>query len=70
MNDDQPVFISIDGAANYLGVPRLWLRNEAKQGRIPFIKAGKVILVHLELVEKQLIEQSKGNQPLTTKESI
>ena len=70
MKKEDTVFVNIDRAARYLGVPRHWLRDEAKQGRIPFIKTGKMIMVHLDMVEKELVEQSKGNQTPITKESI
>jgi hypothetical protein len=43
--------------ARLLYIPPTWLRAEAEAGRIPHLRAGKVHLFDLDLVEKLLIER-------------
>jgi hypothetical protein len=39
-------------------VPIKWLRDEATLGRIPHVRAGRVMLFNLETVERLLLERA------------
>jgi len=45
--------------ARRLRVPVKWLRSEAEAGRIPHLKADRVLLFDPETVEQLLIERAK-----------
>ena len=45
--------------ARRLRVTVRWLRAEAEAGRVPHLKAGKVILFNPETVEKVLLERAR-----------
>ena len=45
--------------ARRLRVPVAWLRTEAETGRIPHLKAGKVLLFDPETVERILHERAQ-----------
>ena len=47
-------------AARHLRVPVGWLRGEADAGRIPHLRAGRVILVDLELIRSVLLKRAQG----------
>ena len=57
MNGTRTLF-QIGAAARLLDVPQTWLRAEALAGRIPCLKAGGRILVHLPTVEQLLVERA------------
>ena len=46
-------------AARYLCVPASWLREEVVAGRLPGLKAGRAILIHVPTVSQLLIERAK-----------
>jgi hypothetical protein len=45
--------------ARRLRVPVKWLRAEAEAGRIPHLKADKVLLFDAETVERVLVERAR-----------
>jgi len=45
-------------AARRLRVPSKWLREEAEAGRIPHLKAGVRLLLHVPTVEKLLLRRA------------
>jgi hypothetical protein len=45
--------------ARLVGVPAAWLRAEADAGRIPHLKAGKVLLFDPDTVERILLERAQ-----------
>jgi hypothetical protein len=49
--------------ARRLRVPAKWLREEAEDGRIPHLKAGKALLFHPDAVEQVLLERALGGGP-------
>lgn len=59
-SENQPIFVSLEQAAPRVGLPYDWLKAEAKAGRIPHIKAGRRILVHLDELEKALRQRATG----------
>lgn len=52
--------LPLNQAARCLRVPAQWLRGEIEAGRIPGLKAGRVILVHVPTVAQLLAERAKG----------
>jgi len=52
--------LPLNQAARCLRVPAHWLRDEVEAGRIPGLKAGRVILVHVPTVAQLLAERAKG----------
>ena len=46
--------------ARWLRVPVKWLREEAEAGRIPHVKAGRVLLFNPDAVESVLAERAMG----------
>jgi hypothetical protein len=46
--------------ARRLRVPVRWLRAEAEAGRIPHLRADKVLLFDPETVERVLLEHARG----------
>jgi len=45
--------------ARRLGVPAEWLRAEANAGRIPCLRAGRVLLFNVSAVEATLAERAR-----------
>lgn len=54
-----PRLLPIGPMARRLRVTVRWLRAEAEAGRVPHLKAGKVILFNPETVEKVLLERAR-----------
>ncbi len=52
-------FLPIAPAARLLGVPVKWLRREAEAGRVPHLRVGPRLLVHLGGVERTLLERAE-----------
>lgn len=46
-------------AAARLGVPAAWLKAEALAGRIPYLRAGRRLLVNPEAVEQVLMQRAE-----------
>lgn len=44
--------------ARWLRVPKDWLKTEAESGRLPCLKAGRVLMFHVETIEKLLAERA------------
>jgi len=55
---DEPVTVSI--AARRLRVPVQWLRDEAEAGRLPHLKAGRAMLMHVPTVAAILRDRARG----------
>jgi hypothetical protein len=51
--------VRINTAARWLRVPTKWLQAEAAAGRIPCLKAGKVLLCDVAAVEAVLLERAR-----------
>ena len=57
------IFKPIHRTAGLLGVPVAWLRDEAKAGRVPYLKVGRRILFDPETVERVLVERLQNDPP-------
>lgn len=55
--------LPLNKAARCLCVPAHWLREEVEAGRLPGLKAGRVILVHVPTVAQRLAERAKTDAP-------
>jgi len=53
-------FVAVQHAAIRLGVPAAWLKAEAEAGRVPSLRAGRRILVNLEIVKDALLQRASG----------
>ncbi len=45
-----------------LGVPKAWLKREAREGRVPCLRAGRTYLLDAALVGAALQERAKTNE--------
>jgi len=52
--------LPLNQAARCLRVPAQWLREEVEAGRLPGLKAGRAILLHVPTVARLLAERAKG----------
>lgn len=52
-------FVPLRMAASSLGVPAAWLDAEAKQGRLPHLRAGRRLLFNVAQTERELIKRSE-----------
>ena len=50
-------FVSSRQAAMRLGLPIVWLKREARAGRIPCLRLGNRMRFHVEAVERSLLER-------------
>ena len=50
-------FLSLEDAANRLGVPVGWLRAEAKTNRFPTLRVGRRLVVQKQTVDRVLLER-------------
>jgi hypothetical protein len=57
-NEPLPLHI----AARHLRVPARWLRDEIESGRLPALRAGRAILVHVPTVATALVERAKAER--------
>lgn len=57
-NEPLPLHI----AARHLRVPARWLREEVEAGRLPALRADRVILIHLPTVAASLAERAKAER--------
>ena len=55
----EPVPLNV--AARCLRVPAHWLRDEIEAGRLPALRAGRAILIHVPTVAALLVERAKGS---------
>ena len=51
--------LPLNKAARCLCVPARWLRDEVEAGRLPGLRAGRAILVHVPTVAQLLAERAK-----------
>lgn len=57
-------FTSVRAAARRLGVPEAWLKREAREGRVPVLRAGRRLLFDVAAVEQTLAERAQeAHQP-------
>jgi len=49
-------------AARCLRVPARWLRDEIEAGRLPALRAGRAILIHVPTVAASLAERAKAER--------
>ena len=54
--------LPLNKAARCLSVPAGWLREEIEAGRLPGLRAGRAILVHVPTVAAQLTERAKQGE--------
>lgn len=57
-NEPLPLHI----AARHLRVPARWLRDEIESGRLPALRAGRTILIHVPTVAAALAERAKAER--------
>ena len=57
------VAIPLNQAARCLRVPATWLRNEADVGRVPCLRAGNSILIHVPTVASLLRDRAQEPDP-------
>jgi hypothetical protein len=58
MNSTASQLVPLSTAARWLQVPSKWLREEAEAGRVPCLRAGKVLLCDLAVVEAILLKRA------------
>jgi excisionase family DNA binding protein len=51
-------FTNSTTAARLLGVPEAWLKREAREGRVPCLRAGRRLLFDVSAVEQALSERA------------
>ena len=56
----QQTFVPLKRAAHRLGLPVAFLVGEARAGRIPVLRAGRRILVNLQVVADALVERARA----------
>ena len=66
MNESVPSLLPLNIVARRLRVPVRWLRGEAEAGRVPSLRADKVILCDPDAVEAALLERAR--QPASNTE--
>ena len=60
--ESQPTLFPLRVMARRLFVPMRWLREEAENGRVPHLRAGRHLLFDPETVERVLLERAQQNQ--------
>jgi hypothetical protein len=60
--DTRRAFISAVELAGELGLPLVWLKSEAKAGRIPSLQVGRRRLFNAEAVRRALSERTSRTQ--------
>jgi excisionase family DNA binding protein len=58
--NQSPTFVHIHRLAHELGLPKKWLLDEAKSGRIPAVKAGRLLRFDVAEVRKALTAPARG----------
>lgn len=61
--NDKPLYLG--AMARRLRVPATWLRAEADAGRIPHLRAGRVLLFDPEVVERIVLDRVRQSPTLT-----
>ena len=51
--------LPVNKAARCLRVPARWLRDEIEAGRVPGLRAGRAVLIHVPTVARLLAERAK-----------
>jgi hypothetical protein len=59
---DLPALLPVGPMARFLRVPVTWLRAEAEAGRVPCLRAGKVLLFNPSAVEQALAVRAAENR--------
>ena len=60
--ESKTVFVPVQRAAAILGVPRSWLRAEVKAGRVPAVRTGRRIMIHIERAAAVLAERASQGE--------
>jgi len=60
MTDTACIYIPIQNAAQQLGLPRAWLRDECESGRLPCLRAGRRLLIPIVEVKRELAARARG----------
>jgi hypothetical protein len=55
--------LPLNKAARCLRVPSKWLREEVEAGRLPALRAGRAILIHIPTVAKLLSKRAQDTNP-------
>lgn len=58
----EPTVLPLNRCARRLGVTAKWLREEAKAGRIPALKAGSRLIFNVAAVEAALAERAAAER--------
>ena len=53
-----PPFLNIEKACEVTGLSQFWLRTKAKSGEIPCLKSGRVYLINVPALLRQLDQES------------
>jgi excisionase family DNA binding protein len=56
---DVPPLQPIGRAARLLSVPADWLRGEVEAGRLPHLRAGRRVLIHVDTVRRILSDRAQ-----------
>jgi excisionase family DNA binding protein len=56
--ENDPAFMSVELAANRLGVPVAWLRREAEAGRVTVLHVGRKMLLNPAAIQQQLLSRA------------
>ncbi|MBL9000775.1 MAG: hypothetical protein JNK25_06525 [Phycisphaerae bacterium] len=65
---DSPILlVNLIGLSHHLGLSRRYLRREADEGRIPYLKAGRTRLFNVEAVRAVLADRAA--RPLSTRKA-
>lgn len=60
--------VTIDDAADSIGVPRAWLRREADRGAFPVVQAGRRRLCSIDAVAAALNAKARADAKAAAKE--
>ena len=52
----------LNKAARMLRVPAGWMRDEVEAGRLPALRAGRAILLHVPTISRLLAERARGGK--------
>lgn len=54
--------LPLSKAARCLSVPTRWLRDEVEAGRLPGLRAGRAILIHVPTLAQLLADRAKAGE--------
>ncbi|MEE9212442.1 MAG: hypothetical protein V3U29_07285 [Phycisphaeraceae bacterium] len=62
MSTSSPLLLPVGPMARRLRVPVKWLREETEAGRIPHLKAGRLLLFDPGTVERVLLRRARNGR--------